>query len=61
MSAEVAFALIGVTVAVMALLTYAAFRYVPMALAEEEEAAEEESAGAESAETPELPDENFAD
>jgi hypothetical protein len=45
----------------MALLTYAAFRYVPMALAEEEEAAEEESAGAESAETPELPDENFAD
>jgi hypothetical protein len=60
MSAEVAFALIGVTVAVMALLTYAAFRYVPMALAEEEEA-EEESAGTEPAETPELPDENFAD
>jgi hypothetical protein len=60
MSAEVAFALIGVTVAVMALLTYAAFRYVPMTLAEEE-AAEEESAGAEPAETPELPDENFAD
>jgi hypothetical protein len=59
MSAEAAFALIGVTVAVMVLLTYAAFRYVPMVL-EEEEAAEE-SAATEGAETPELPDENFAD
>jgi hypothetical protein len=43
----------------MVLLTYAAFRYVPMVL-EEEEAAEE-SAASEGAETPELPDENFAD
>ena len=58
MSAEVAFALIGVTVLVLVLLTYAAFRYVPMVLREEET---EESTEAERAETPELPDENFAD
>ena len=57
MSADVAFALIGITVLVLVLLTYAAFRYVPMVLGEDEE----ESTGADRAETPELPDENFAD
>jgi hypothetical protein len=58
MSAEVAFALIGVTIASLALFTYAAFRYVPMVLGEEET---EEPSGTEGAETPELRDENFAD
>ena len=53
MSAAVTFALIGITVAVLVLLTYAAFRYVPMVL---EESAEAE---AEPTETPELPGENF--
>lgn len=57
MSAEVTFALIGVTVGVLVLLTYAAFRYVPMVLEETEESAEAE---AEPAEAPELPGENFA-
>jgi hypothetical protein len=59
MSAEVTLALVGITVGVLALFTYAAFRYVPMALAEEEESAEELEAG--STENPELPGENFAD
>jgi hypothetical protein len=36
MSAAVTVALTGVTILVLALLTYAAFRYVPMTLAEEE-------------------------
>jgi hypothetical protein len=58
MSAEIAFALIGVTIAVLVLLTYAAFRYVPMVLGEEETG---KPSDAEHAETPELPDENFAD
>lgn len=57
MSAEVAFALIGVTIGVLVLLTYAAFRYVPMVLGEEEA----ESSGAGSTESRELPEENFAD
>lgn len=54
MSAEVTLALVGVTVAVLVLLTYAAFRYVPMVLEETEG-----SAGTEPAETPELPGGNF--
>ena len=36
MSTAVTFALIGLTIVVLALLTYAAFRYVPMTLAEDE-------------------------
>ncbi|MEF8788909.1 MAG: hypothetical protein V5A61_02160 [Haloarculaceae archaeon] len=58
MSAEVALALIGVTIVAMALLTYAAFRYVPMALGEEET---EEQTGAEPPERREPPGENLAD
>jgi hypothetical protein len=58
MSAEVALALIGVTVAVLVLLSYAAFRFVPIVLGEEEG---EEPPGPESAESRELPGENFAD
>lgn len=57
MSAEVTLALIGVTVGVLVLFTYAAFRYVPMVLAEEEH----EEPGMETAERSELPEENFAD
>ena len=57
MSAEVVFALIGVTIGVLVLFTYAAFRYVPMVLGEEEH---EEPPGAEPAENPELPGESFA-
>ena len=58
MSAEVVFALIGVTVVVLVLLTYATFRYVPMVLREEEE---EEPPEGELTETRELPGENLAD
>jgi hypothetical protein len=58
MSAEVTFALIGVTVVVLLLLTYASFRYIPMVLEEEE--AEEPTEG-ERTEMRELPGENLAD
>jgi len=58
MSAEVVFALIGVTLVVHVLLAYAAFRYVPMVLREAES---EESSGTDSVEGRELPGENPTD